>query len=77
MIRIIASVIVPIFVLFILKMIITDYDKCYSSMEYEGHAAMGSCGGIFGGTEDTDYLSESCIDCPYFVMLEKEENKND
>lgn len=77
MIRIIASIIVPLFILFIFKRTITNYDKCYSSMEYEGIAVMGSCGGVFGGTEATDYLSESCVDCPYFVMPEKEENKND
>ena len=40
-------------------------------MEYEGHAAMGCCGGIVGGTKATEYLSESCIDCPYFVMPER------
>lgn len=73
MIRIIASIIVPLFILFILKRMITDYDKCYSSMEYKWIAVNGSCCGVFGGTEATDYLSESCIDCPYFVMPEKEE----
>ena len=33
-----------------------NYEKCYSDMEYEGYASMGCCGGITGGTKDTDYL---------------------
>ena len=27
----------------------TDYDKCYSDMEYEGYASMGCCGGLTEG----------------------------
>lgn len=27
------------------------------------------CHGTVGGTKATNYLSEMCIDCPYFVMI--------
>lgn len=42
-----------------------SYERCYSEQEYSGNAAMGLCGGLTGGTRLTDYLSESCIECPY------------
>lgn len=46
------------------------YDYCYTDREYEGIATMGCCSGMVGGTKSTEYLSESCIDCPYFVMIQ-------
>ena len=56
-----------------------EYEKCYSNMEYEGYAAMGCCGGLTGGTEFTDYLSETCCSCPHLVLgcnpIRKEEKK--
>lgn len=44
------------------------YDNCYTDMEYEGHASMGCCGGVVGGTSATNYLSETCVSCPYLVL---------
>ena len=45
-----------------------DYEKCYSDMEYEGDASMGCCGGITGSIKSTDYLSETCCNCPHLVL---------
>lgn len=42
----------------------SDYDKCYSEMENCGIAVFGSCCGI------TD--EDKCIDCPYFVCIDKD-----
>lgn len=39
------------------------YDDCYISMEF---AKNRKCHGQAGGTKATEYLSEMCIDCPYF-----------
>lgn len=43
------------------------HDKCYSRMEEDGIASLGSCFGAVGGDCNTNYLSYDCIDCPYFV----------
>ena len=59
----------------IIRIITTDYDKCYSEREYEGYAAMGCCGGLVGGTSATDYLSEMCCSCPHLVLGCKEESE--
>lgn len=53
---------------FIKSLIQNHYDSCYTDMEYRGYASMNCCGGTVGGTYATDYLSESCINCPYLVM---------
>ena len=45
----------------------TKYDDCCSYMEDVGVAVFGMCSGMIGGTEETDYTSEKCIDCPYYV----------
>lgn len=45
---------------------ILSTDWCYDRMEAEGHAANGRCCGSAGGTRHTYYLSEMCIECPYF-----------
>lgn len=45
----------------------SDYDKCYDDMETDGYAAFECCSGICGGTNHTNYLSEMCVSCPYFV----------
>lgn len=52
----------------VLKIFISDYDKCYSEMEDTGTAAFGCCGGLTGGTRLTGYLQENCVDCPYLVL---------
>lgn len=44
------------------------YDNCYTDKEYEGMATRGCCGGIVGGTSATNYLSETCVSCPYLVL---------
>lgn len=59
--------------------VISDYDKCYSEMEDDGIAVFGCCHGIVGGTRNTGYLSEMCIDCPYYTPVDslKGERKNE
>lgn len=54
----------------ILKSFVSDYDKCYSEMEDDGIAVFGCCHGIVGGTRNTGYLSEMCIDCPYYTPVD-------
>ena len=48
--------------------IFNHYDCCYTDMEYRGIASMNCCCGIAGGTYATEYLSETCINCPYLVI---------
>lgn len=50
----------------------SDYDKCYSERENEGHAIFQCCAGMVGGTKSTNYLSETCIECPYLVLVVEE-----
>lgn len=42
-----------------------DHDKCYTEMVKRGIAFEGKCGGLIGGTKNTGYLQEMCIDCPF------------
>ena len=51
-----------------------DYDCCYTDMEYRGIAAMNCCCGMVGGTSATEYLSETCVSCPYLVMTKPKRN---
>lgn len=53
-----------------------NYDDCYKEMERQGYTSLKGCGGLVGGTIDTVFLSETCIDCPYLVLSNKE-NKNE
>lgn len=55
----------------VLKIFISDYDKCYSEMEDTGTAVFGCCRGLTGGTRHTGYLQENCVDCPYLVLFDK------
>lgn len=61
----------------ILKSFVSDYDKCYSEREDEGYAVFGCCQGLVGGSRNTNYLQEFCINCPYLVLPDKEEKKDD
>lgn len=54
-------------IIFIIGGLKTEYDDCYSYMEDVGVAVFGLCSGVIGGTEETDFVSEKCIDCPYYV----------
>lgn len=60
-------------VFLLIQFLTSDYDKCYSEREYEGYAAMNCCKGLTGGTNATNYLSETCVGCPYLVLVNKEE----
>lgn len=50
-----------------LTFFIPFHDTCYTEMEKREIASQGSCCGCWGGDWETDYLSYSCMDCPYFV----------
>ena len=52
-----------------------DYNSCYDCMEQHGNATFGMCCGQSGGTKNTEYLSEICINCPYFTMDDTWKNK--
>lgn len=60
-------------VIWIVKSLPTAHEDCYKSMEKEGYAVFGCCGGAVGGTAATEYLSEMCIGCPYFVYPSRKE----
>lgn len=62
--------------LLVLKLFVSDYDKCYSEMENAGIAAFNCCSGLTGGTRHTDYLQENCVDCPYLVLANDEKGEN-
>lgn len=79
MIKIIVVLVLIMLVIPILKSFISDYDKCYSEMENYGIAVFGCCHGIVDGTRNTGYLSEKCVNCPYYTSVDslKEDIKND
>lgn len=56
------------FIALIFWAVTTDYDKCYTDRELYGYAVMNCCSGEIGGTKETNYLSEKCIECPYLVI---------
>lgn len=80
MIKLIALLVLLLIIAVILWGVTSEYDICYSAMEYEGHASMDCCGGKCGGTSDTEYLSEICCSCPHLVLgchpVKEKENDN-
>ena len=62
------SIILLSVIIFTIWCMIPNYDKCYKEMENKNKAKNKCCYGLAGGTRSTDYLSESCIDCPYLVL---------
>ena len=81
MIKLIAIFAFLLIIAVIIRALTPRYERCYSDMEYEGYASMGCCGGLTGGTKQTDYLSETCCSCPHLVLgcnlIIKEEKKNE
>lgn len=75
MIKMMILLFIVITVLFVLQLIITDYDKCYQDMEDSGYAIFGYCGGLSGGTWNTGYLQEQCVRCPYYVEINSENRR--
>lgn len=60
------------FVVVVKRIFFTSYyDKCYEDMKNRGDAMFGTCCGQSGGDKYTDYLSYSCVNCPYFNNLFK------
>ena len=50
--------------------ILDEFEKCYNRMEDRGIAVFGCCCGVTGGDKNTEYLSESCIGCPFLVICQ-------
>lgn len=79
------KLVILIFIIAVIPILInlstTDYDRCYTEMENEGYACMECCCGVVGGTSATEYLSESCLGCPYLVLgcnpKDRKEEKDD
>lgn len=49
-----------------------SHEWCYDRMEADGAAIGNYCFGVVGGSKETDYLSDMCLDCQHWVPLEKE-----
>ena len=49
-----------------------SHEWCYDRMEADGAAIGVYCFGVVGGSKETDYLSDMCLDCQHWVPLEKE-----
>ena len=78
-IKLLILFIVFVAIIFIISRLKTEYDDCYSYMEDVGVAVFGLCSGVIGGSEETDFVSEKCIDCPYYVGYKgetKDEKEN-
>lgn len=65
MLKIIGFIFLGIILVLIIYSLSYDHGKCYSEMVKRGIAAEGTCGGLVGGTKNTGYLQEMCIDCPF------------
>ena len=65
MFKIIGFIFLGIILVLIIYCASYNNDKCYSEMVKRGIASEGKCGGLVGGTKNTGYLQEMCIDCPF------------
>lgn len=74
MLKIIGFIFLGIILVLIIYCASYDYEKCYSEMVKRGIAANKVCGGLVGGTKNTGYLQEMCIDCP-FCKFTREDRK--
>lgn len=65
MLKIIGFIFLGIILVLIIYCASYNHDKCYSEMVKRGIASEGRYGGLVGGTKNTGYLQEMCIDCPF------------
>ena len=65
MLKIIGFIFLGIILVLIIYCASYNHGKCYSEMVKRGIAFEGKCGGLVGGTKNTGYLQEMCIDCPF------------
>lgn len=65
MLKIIGFIFLGIILVLIIYGASYNHDKCYSEMVKRGIASEGKCGGLVGGTKNTGYLQEMCIDCQF------------
>ena len=63
--KLIGLVFLGIILVLIIKGASYNYDKCHSEMVKRGIAYGRTCGGLVGGTKNTGYLQEMCINCPF------------
>lgn len=79
MLKIIGFIFLGIILVLIIYGASYNHDKCYSEMVKRGIASEGRCGGLVGGTKNTGYLQEMCIDCPFCKftngIIKESENK--
>lgn len=54
-----------------------SHEWCYDYMKSRGSAMDGRCNGLAGGSKATNYLSESCCDCPYFTLHDGERREGE
>ena len=71
MIRSIIIIFILVLLLLVISKLRSEYDKCYSNMEYSSIAAFGCCKGKTNSIGD---LYETCTNCPYFVSLDDKED---
>ncbi|MBU9130879.1 hypothetical protein KTQ83_00805 [Holdemanella porci] len=65
MLKIIGFIFLGIILVLIIKGTSYNYGKCHSEMVKRGIAYGRTCGGLVGGTKNTGYLQEMCINCPF------------
>lgn len=65
MFKIIGFIFLGIILVFIIYGASYNYSKCYSEMVKRGIASGRTCRGLVGGTKNTGYLQEMCINCPF------------
>lgn len=70
-------IIISVMIIWVVIYSLNDHEVCYTDMEKQGRAAMGLCCGTSGGTRNTNYLSELCIDCPHYTSVMNNVRKDD
>ena len=70
MIRSIIIIFILVLLLLVISKLRSEYDECYSDMEYSSIAAMGCCEGKTNSAGD---LYETCTNCPHLVLLNDKE----
>ena len=45
-------------------------EACYEYSKEKGYLDADSCYGVIGGTEKTNYISETCVGCDHWEAVE-------
>lgn len=70
----ITFLVLPLVVLVLLDIQMSDHDRCYLNKEDTGYAVFGQCAGI---EDEKGLLSEMCADCPYLESWIRKDKIND